>query len=101
MAPPLLSIARVEGGANEICERKPERYVEKVFNAPIEKANWKRPASPQIARMCCSYLDHHSSSAGKVIPLSYPLQHLLNHLIEVCEDPKRAAVINAFMKSQG
>jgi hypothetical protein len=29
--------------------------------------------------------------------VSYPLQHLLNHLIEVCEDPKRAAVIDAFM----
>lgn len=90
--PEFFGLARIDGKADDIWGRRPERYVEKVFSPSIEKANWKTPASPQIARMCRSYLEYPGP-----IPLSYPLQHLLNHLVEVCEDPERATVINAFM----
>jgi len=99
--PEFFGIARIDATSDEICARDPERYVEKVFTAQIEKANWSKPASPQIARMCRTFLDQHRGFGVNSVPLSYPLQHLLNHLPEVCEDKEQAAVIDAFMKPKG
>jgi len=96
--PEFFGIAKIDATSDEICARKPERYVEKVFIAQIDKANWNKPASPQIARMCRTFLEQHRGFRSNSVPLSYPLQHLLNHLSEVCDDREQAAVIDAFMR---
>lgn len=96
--PEFFGIARVEGKADDICARDPEKYVQQVVKAQITNADWLAgAAAPQIARMCREYLVQLKDSSGQDIALSYPFEHLLKHLVDVCEDHETASLIDKFM----
>jgi hypothetical protein len=92
--PEFYCLARVAAPENEIRRRKPERYVDRVFAADGKRANLRtgRP-SAEISRVCNAYL-----ASKRQIPLSYPLEHGLQLLIEACANERAAAVIDSFMQ---
>jgi hypothetical protein len=98
--PEFFCLGRIAAPADEICDRRPERYVERVFHATVKCANWHagRPKD-EIRRVCQDYLDKTFLNKGKRIPLSYPLQHALMLLIEACNDECAAKILDNFMKS--
>lgn len=92
--PEFYCLARIAAPADEILEREPERYVDRVFPAPVGRANWRMGhPSAEISRMCRAYL------AKEIVPIpfSYPFEHGLQLLVEVCADERAAAVVDSFM----
>jgi hypothetical protein len=97
--PEFFCLGRVGALFSEICDRRPERYVERVVAAGLKRADWHadRPAH-EICRVCQDYLEESFTYRGARIPLSYPLEHALRLLIEICQDSAAAAVVDEFMK---
>ncbi|MDZ4067239.1 MAG: hypothetical protein U1E06_10395 [Tabrizicola sp.] len=98
--PEFFCLGRIGAPSDEICNRKPERYVESVFRAPVTCANWHvgRPRD-QIDRVCQDYLEKIFRYKGGRVPLSYPLEHALKLLIEACRDDRAAVVLDRFMQT--
>jgi hypothetical protein len=98
--PEFFCLGRIAAPSDEICNRRPERYVERVLRADVESANWRagRPKD-EILRVCQDYLDKAFFYRGDRIPLSYPLEHALKLLIEACRDDGAAAVLDRFMQT--
>jgi hypothetical protein len=97
--PEFFCLGRIAATSDEICKRRPDRYVERILAADVEYANWQagRPKD-EILRVCQAYLDRMVRYDGLRIPLSYPLEHALTLLIEVCRDDSAAVVLDRFMR---
>lgn len=98
--PEFFCLGRIAAPAHEIRKRTPERYVEEVLRSELACVNWEaaRPTD-EIVRVCQAYLKSLFQHEGVRIPLSYPLEHALKLLIEVCNDARLASVIDRFMST--
>jgi hypothetical protein len=99
--PEFFCLGKINATATEICDRKPERYVECVLRSDVQHANFRTgKPSAEIRKVCSDYLDNRIDEHGEHIPLSYPLEHALVLLIEVCDETESAGVIDRFMLKQ-
>lgn len=91
--PEFFCLGFIGASSAEICQRTPERFVERVGEAGVGRANWRSGrARDEIARICGNYL-----SKQNVTPLSYPLEHALMILIDLCEDERAGSAIDEFI----
>jgi hypothetical protein len=91
--PEFICLGRIFAPGRQICERKPERYVEYVVPAAVQSVDWNLgPPTREIRRVCRDYLN-------KTVPLalSYPLEQALRILIDLCDNERAAKVIDNFM----
>jgi predicted nucleotidyltransferase len=98
--PEFFCLGWIAAPAHEIINRKPERYVECVVKANVERANWNagKPRE-EIIRVCQAYLNETIRYKGSRVPLSYPLGHGLSLLVEVCRDDYAAVVVDHFIQT--
>jgi hypothetical protein len=97
--PEFFCLGRIAATSKDICARDPERYVEYVIAAPVECANWSTGrATEEISRVCRDYLSKAFKHLDVRIPLSYPLEHALRLLVELCEDERAAPCLDRFMQ---
>lgn len=97
--PEFYCLGRIDASSDEICSRDPERYVEKVLTSGVKPANWSAGrAAEEICRVCQDYRDKPLHDKGVRVPLSYPLEHALNILIEVSLDFVAAKSLDNFMR---
>lgn len=96
--PEFFCFGRIFATARKVYERKPERYVDYVFAAAVEVANLKavRPRD-EVRRVCRAYLDQFLSRKDRY-PLSYPLEHGLKLLIELCENESAGDALDRFIR---
>jgi hypothetical protein len=96
--PEFFCLGYIAETSDRIIERRPERYVEYVMPAPVEPARWSagRPRD-EIARVCKDYLGKTFNIEGIQIAKSYPVEHALMLLVELCEEPRTAGVLDRFI----
>jgi hypothetical protein len=82
----------MDGTEAEIRDRKPERYVAQVFSAEVGRVDFgsKHPTE-DIIRICSAFLGKRT-----IVPLSYPLEHGLQLLLEACADGRTAQVLDVW-----
>lgn len=91
--PEFFCMGRIEETGEALCMRGRERYVFEVQQAPVEPAVWggQVRASAEVRRIGQEWLSA-LRKPGQTNPPSYPLEHGLELLVEICEDPEAAAV---------
>jgi DNA-binding XRE family transcriptional regulator len=95
--PEFFCLGKIDAPSVEIVGRSRELYVQSVFPGG-ESANWDRRPRDEIVRVCKSYLRQtFRKGAGERIPMSYPLEHGLKLLIEICQHKDAGPVIDDFI----
>ncbi|BAR57660.1 hypothetical protein NK6_4493 [Bradyrhizobium diazoefficiens] len=97
--PEFFLIGRIDALAQEICDRRKELYVQRVLTSGVEPLNWKSVhLAADLIRLCSDYLQRtYLDSRAQRIGLSYPLEHSLRILIDVCRNEAAAFKIEAFL----
>lgn len=97
--PEFFLIGKIDAVAQEICDRRKEQYVQRVLTSGVEPLNWKSAhLAGDLIRVCSDYLKRtYLDSRAQRIGLSYPLEHSLRILIDVCRNEAAASKIEAFL----
>jgi hypothetical protein len=84
--PEFFCLSRIGATAGELQTRKPERYVESILPLPsgVDPVDWSLQPTQEIARVCSGYLQHSFEYKDKSVPQSYPLEHALKLVIDLC-----------------
>jgi hypothetical protein len=98
--PEFYCIGKIYAPERTIRNRKPEKYVKAIFTAGIESADWtmEHPQN-EVRRICERYLTKCFNNDNQS-PISYPLEHMLKHLIEACKNEETGSVIGRFMRAE-